>query len=302
MSKVGFIGLGTMGRHMARHLIQAGHELFFLARRDDVARQFRELGGVQKATPAEVTRAAEFVISIVTADAEVKEIALGPGGIMEGAAAGKTYLEMSTIGPWTVREIGQRLQPTGMAMLDAPVSGGPWGAESGTLTIMCGGEAADFQRAKPVLEAMGQRFFHLGPLGAGQTVKIINQMMAGGIVSLIAEAFVLAKAAGADLDAFADVVSVSSGGSTMFEHRAKKFILADQYVPGFKTELMRKDVSLALELARQRDVPMPVASAALQQYLAAMRQGHGSEDFAAVVKVCENQAGVKLVDKSTRGA
>jgi 3-hydroxyisobutyrate dehydrogenase-like beta-hydroxyacid dehydrogenase len=297
MSKVGFIGLGTMGRHMARNLIKAGHELVFLARREEVADEFRALGGTQKATPAEVTRAAEFVITIVTADAEVTEVALGPGGILEGAAAGKTYLEMSTIGPWTVREIGRRIQAAGMAMLDAPVSGGPWGAESATLTIMCGGEEADFQRSRPVLEALGQRLFHLGPLGAGQTVKIVNQMMAGGIMALIAEAFVLAKAAGADLEKMADVVSVSSGGSTMFEHRARKFVLADHYVPGFKTELMRKDVSLALEMARQMDVPMPVASAALQQYLAAIRQGHAAEDFAAVVKVCQSQAGVRLTER-----
>ncbi len=294
MSKVGFIGLGTMGRHMARHLIKAGHELTFLARREEVAREFCGLGATQAATPADVTRAAEFVISIVTADAEVKEVALGPGGIIEGAAPGKTYLEMSTIGPWTVRDVGARMQAAGMAMLDAPVSGGPWGAESATLTIMCGGEPADFERARPVLAAMGQRFFHLGPLGAGQTVKIINQMMAGGIMALIAEAFVLAKAAGADLEQMADVVSVSSGGSTMFEHRAKKFVLADRFVPGFTTELMRKDVSLALEMARQSDVPMPVASAALQQYMAAMRQGHAADDFAAVVKVYEQQAGVRL--------
>ena len=147
-----------------------------------------------------------------------------------------------------------------------------------------------------MLESLGQRLFHLGPLGAGQTVKIVNQMLAGGIMALIAEAFVLAKAAGANLEKMADVVSVSSGGSTMFDHRARKFILADRYVPGFKTELMRKDVSLALEMARQMDVPMPVASAALQQYLAAIRQGLASEDFAAVVEVCQSQAGVRLVE------
>lgn len=296
MSKVGFIGLGTMGRHMARNLLKAGHELFFMARREEVAREFRELGGKQCPTPASVTEAAEFVISIVTADAEVTEVALGPQGIIEAAGPGKTYIEMSTIGPWTVRRLGERFQAAGMALVDAPVSGGPWGAESGTLTIMCGGEAADFERCRPVFEAVGQRLFHVGPLGAGQTVKLVNQMMAGAIMALVGEGFVLAKAAGADLNAFADVVSCSSGGSAMFDARGKKFILADQYKPGFKTELMRKDVGLALEMAKQLDVPLPLVSAAMQQYMAAMRLGLAADDFAAVVKVCEQAAGVQVVE------
>jgi 3-hydroxyisobutyrate dehydrogenase-like beta-hydroxyacid dehydrogenase len=130
-------------------------------------------------------------------------------------------------------------------------------------------------------------------------VKLVNQMIAGGIMALIAEGFVLAKAAGADLEKMADVVSVSSGGSTMFDHRAKKFLLADRYAPGFKTELMRKDVSLALEMARQLDVPLPLAAAALQQYIAATALGHAEEDFSAIVRVCEAAAGVRIVEPKT---
>ena len=239
------------------------------------------------------------MISIVTADAEVSEVALGAGGIIEAAAPGKIYLEMSTIGPWTVRAIGRRMQAAGMAMLDAPVSGGPSGAESATLTIMCGGEKADFERSRTVLAALGTRLFHLGPLGAGQTVKLINQMLAGSTMALIGEAFVLAKAAGADLEQMAEVISASSGASTVFDSRARKFVLADQYIPGFKTELMRKDVGLALEMARQADVPMPVAAAALQQYVAAIRQGLAEEDFASVAKVCQAQAGLRLADEAS---
>lgn len=296
MSTVGMIGLGTMGARMARNLIKAGHQLSFVARRPEVVQEFTALGAVRYDTPAEVARAAEFIITIVTADAQVCEVALGPQGIVAGAAPGKTYLEMSTIGPWTARRLGERFRAAGMAMLDAPVSGGPWGAEAGTLTIMCGGEADDVARCQPVFDAIGKRVFHVGPLGAGQTVKLVNQMMAGAIMALVAEGFVLAKAAGADVRALADVVSVSSGGSTMFDSRAKQFVLADQYVPGFKTELMRKDVSLALEMAEQLNVPLPVASAAFQQYMAALKAGHAELDFAAVIKVCEQAAGLKVVD------
>jgi 3-hydroxyisobutyrate dehydrogenase-like beta-hydroxyacid dehydrogenase len=302
MSSVGIIGLGTMGARMARNLIKAGHQLSFVARRPEVAQEFTALGGRRYDTPAEVTREAEFVITIVTADAEVCEVALGPQGILAGAAPGKTYLEMSTIGPWTVRQLGQRFRDAGMAMLDAPVSGGPWGAEAGTLTIMCGGEADDVARCRPVFEAIGKRVFHIGPLGAGQTVKLVNQMMAGAIMALVAEGFVLAKAAGADVQAMADVVAVSSGGSTMFDSRAKQFILADQYVAGFKTELMRKDVRLALEMAGQLDVALPVASAAYQQYLAALKSGHAELDFASVIKVYEQAAGLKVVDAAGQPA
>jgi 3-hydroxyisobutyrate dehydrogenase-like beta-hydroxyacid dehydrogenase len=281
---------------MARNLIKAGFDLTFLARRPEVVEEFTALGAKHVGTPAQVAAASDITLSIVTADAEVTEVALGPSGIVEAASHDKLYIDMSTIGPWTVRTVGQRLAEAGMPMLDAPVSGGPWGAESATLTVMCGGQREHFERARPVFAALGKRLFHVGPLGAGQTIKIINQMMAGAIMAIVGEGFVLAKAASADLEAFAEVVSVSSGGSTMFEHRAKKFILADQFQPGFKTELMRKDVGLAVELADQLNVPMPLASAALKQYLAALQLGHAEEDFAAVLRVCEQAAGVKVVE------
>ncbi len=255
-------------------------------------------GGVQAATPAEVARQADFIVSIVTADDQVREVALGPEGVIAGASPGKVLLDMSTIGPWTAREIGAALAQNQIAMLDAPVSGGPWGAAAGTLAIMVGGEADVFARCRPVLESMGDRnkIFHVGALGAGQTVKLINQMLGGAMMALIGEGLVLAKAANVNLDRLADVVAVSSGNSSVFEARAKKFVLSDNYAPGFKTSLMRKDVGLALELARQLDVPLPVAASAFQQYTAALCQGLGESDFAAVAKVCELAAGRKIVE------
>lgn len=294
MSIVGFVGLGTMGRPMAKNLIKAGHQLVFYARRPEVVTEFTALGAKQAATAAEVTKAAEFVVTIVTADPQLAEIALGAEGILAGAAKGKMLIDMSTVSAQTEQQIAGRLAERGMAMLDAPVSGGPWGAEAGTLTIMVGGTAQDYSRAQPVLDAMGKKIFHLGAIGAGQTVKLINQMVGGGIMTLIAEGFVLGKAAGVNLEQLLEVMLVSSASSTVLEARGKKFILSDNYVPGFMTELMRKDMSLAVAMADRLKVPTPVASGALQQYTAAMNQGHSEKDFAAVIKVCENAAGVRV--------
>ena len=201
MSTIGFIGLGTMGRHMARNLLKGGQRLVFYARRPEVASEFEQAGATRALTPAEVARRSDIVITIVSADPQVREVVLGPDGILASAQAGKVLLEMSTIAPSTAREVGAELAKRGMQMLDAPVSGGPAGAEAGTLTIMVGGEASLFEACRPVLACMGKRFFHLGPLGAGQTVKVVNQMLGGGIMALVGEAFALAKAAGADLAA-----------------------------------------------------------------------------------------------------
>lgn len=287
MTRIGFIGLGAMGRPMARNLLKAGCPLTFCSRRPEVVREFEAAGARHAATPAEAARAADIVISIVTADAEVEEVALGSGGVIEAASPDKLFVDMSTISPDSARRIGQRLQQAGMAMLDAPVSGGPGGAEAATLAIMAGGETNDFERCLPVFQALGKHLFHVGPLGAGQTIKLVNQLIGGGIMTLIGEGFALARAAGADLQAMIDVIRVSSGNSTLFEARAKKYVLADQFTPGFAMELMHKDMRLALQLAESLQLPLPVAAAACRLYAEAIRQGRGGEDFSAVAKVCQ---------------
>jgi len=291
MSRVGFIGLGTMGAPMARNLLKAGHVLTFFARRTEVVAEFEKAGAVAADTPAAVAEQCDFVITIVPTDREVQEVALGEHGIIQAARPGKMLIEMSTINPATIREIGQRLSDKGMATLDAPVSGGPSGARNATLTIMVGGAAADLERARPVLAAMGEKIVHCGPPGAGQTIKVINQMMAGSIMALVGEGFALAKAAGADLERFAEVVAISSGGSTVFNAR-KNMVLKDSYEPAFRTELMRKDVGLALDMARELGVPLPLAAAAYQQYTAAMQAGCGQLDFASVARLCAEHAGM----------
>lgn len=298
MQRVGFIGLGTMGRHMAKNIAKAGFPLSVYARRDDAAREFVEAGATRATTPAELARQCDVVVSIVTADQQVREIVGGEHGLATGLSKGKLWLDMSTIGPATVREVGEKVAATGARMIDAPVSGGPWGAEAGTLAIMCGGEAVDYERALPIMQAMGKHLFHCGPLGSGQVVKLVNQMIGGGIMTLIAEGLTLAAKAGADPAQMVDVLSVSSGNSTLLEARGKKFLLADQFTPGFMLELMRKDMALAVSLAQECKVPTPVAAGALQQYTAAMNQGFEKLDFAAVAKVYEQAAGTKIAGRA----
>lgn len=291
---VGFIGLGTMGMSMARNLAAAGFSVTFFARRDEVAFAAEAFGAKRAATPAAVAAAADIVCTIVTADEAVREVVLGHQGVIESAREDKLLIDFSTISPDTVRQVATKLSEHGMAMIDAPVSGGPWGAEAATLTIMAGGNRHDFTRAEPILQAVGKKIFHLGPLGAGQTVKLVNQMLAAGIMCLIGEGLSLAQKAGADLNLLADVITAgSSGNSVMFEMRAKQFVIADDYPPKFTTALMQKDLRLALEMARHLDVPMPLAAAAYQQYIAAINQGNAGKDFASVAKVCQQAAGLE---------
>jgi len=296
MARVGFIGLGTMGAPMAENLIRAGHEMWFYCRRDEVAEPFLSLGAERVSTPADVAHAADWLFTIVTADAEVREVALGPNGLIEGTGGGeKGLVDMSTISPTTIREVGRLMAERKVDVLDAPVSGGPWGAKSGTLSIMVGGETEVFERAEPLLQSMGDKIFHLGPLGAGQTAKLVNQVVAGGIMALVAEGFTLGKAAGLDLEQLFDVMCSSSAQSSLLEARGKKFVLSDNYRPGFTTALMRKDVSLAVHLAESLGLPMPLGSEVLQQYIATERRGYREEDFAAIAKWAAENADVKLV-------
>lgn len=279
---------------MARHLLQGGFPLHFFARREEVAREFQSLGGVRQATVAELTRACDVIITIVTADPQLKEIALGPDGIRQGAGPGKILIDMSTVSPDTEREISDALASTGMKMLDAPVSGGPAGAKAATLAIMVGGDVADFESVRPILMAMGKHLFHMGPIGCGQIVKLVNQLIGGGIMALIAEGLVLAKAAGAELQQVADVIGVSSGNSTLFQAKVKSAILAGNFQPGFATELMRKDMALALKMGSDLKVPLPVASAAQSLYTTAMNHGCHGLDFSSIADVCAAAANQML--------
>lgn len=292
--RVGFIGLGTMGRPMARNLLQAGFPLTFYARRPEVAAEFESLGALHAETPQAAAEQSDVLLSIVTADPQVRDIYLGPHGVCAGLREDSLAIDLSTIAPATARELAMAVSKQGAEFLDAPVSGGPNGAATASLAIMVGGSTAAYERGLPVLRALGKHLFHVGPSGAGQVVKLVNQLIGGALMTLIGEGLAIGRAAGVDLGQMADVVAVSSGASALFQARVKPFLLADSFPPLFTTALMRKDLQLALDLAQAVGVNTPVAGAAQQIYDAALAEGLGAADFSSVAKICAGAAGLSL--------
>jgi 3-hydroxyisobutyrate dehydrogenase-like beta-hydroxyacid dehydrogenase len=296
MEKIGFVGLGIMGKPMALNILKAGYDLTFYARRQEVIDEVEAAGGHAVDSASAVAEAADVIATCVTADAQVREVILGAAGVLEGAVAGKLIVDMSTISPLTIREVADQAVGKGVRVMDAPVSGGDTGAIAGTLTIIAGGAKADFDRCAGIFEAMGNpdNIFHVGDVGVGQTVKIINQMIGGANMAMIAEGLTLGVKAGADPKAMSSVIGVSSGNSTLFQIRANDFLLKDHYEPGFMLDLMKKDLGIGVDLGKALDIPVPIAAAAYQMYAAASTLGHGKDDFSAVSKTMETLTGVKL--------
>ncbi len=296
MDKIGFVGLGIMGKPMAKNLLKAGYDLTFYARRPEVIQEMKAAGGKPAASSKAVAEVTDIVVTIVTADAQVREVILGPDGVLEGASEGKLIVDMSTISPLTIREVAGVAAEKGVRVMDAPVSGGDTGAIAGTLTIIAGGEKADFERCRGIFAAMGKKenIFHVGPVGVGQTVKIVNQLIGGVNMAAIAEGLVLGIRAGADPNVMRQVIEVSSGNSTLFQNRVKNFLLKDSFVPGFMLDLMKKDLGIGVDLGKALNVPVPIAAAAYQMYAAAAGLGAGRQDFSAVCRAIEHLTGLKI--------
>jgi 2-hydroxy-3-oxopropionate reductase len=296
MEKIGFVGLGIMGKPMAKNLLKAGYDLTFYARRLEVVDEVAAAGGKPVESAKAVAEAADIVVTIVTADPQVREVILGPDGVLEGASEGKLIVDMSTISPLTIREVAEVAAKNGVRVMDAPVSGGDTGAIAGTLTIIAGGEKADFDRCAGIFAAMGkaENIFHVGAVGVGQTVKIVNQLIGTINMASIAEGLVLGIKAGADPEMMRQVISVSSGNSTLFQGRAKDFLLKDSFEPGFFLDLAKKDLGIGVDLGKALNVPVPIGAAAYQMYAAASGLGAGQQDFSAVCRAMEHLAGVKI--------
>ena len=296
MDKIGFIGLGIMGKPMAKNLLKAGFDLTFYARRAEVIAEMEAAGAKAVSSSRAVAEQVDIVITIVTADPQIEEVILGPAGVLEGAKSGQLIVDMSTISPLTIRQIAAEAAPKGVRVVDAPVSGGDTGAIAGTLTIIAGGEKEDIQRCRPLFEAMGKKesIFHVGSLGVGQTVKLVNQVIGGVNIAMIAEALCLGVRAGADPEVMRQVISVSSGNSTLFQLRVADFLLKDNFEPGFMLDLMKKDMGLAVELGKELDVPMPIGAEAYQMFALASRLGAGKDDFSAVCRAAEHISGIRL--------
>lgn len=283
--KVGFIGLGVMGRPMARHLQRAGHELLVWARRPDSA---ADLPATVCATPAELGRRCEVVFTMVTSSADVEGVALGPDGLIDGMAPGSVLVDCSTIAPDAARRIAGRLADQGIAMLDAPVSGGAQGAIDATLAIMAGGDAAVLERVRPLLDCLGRRIVHIGPNGAGQVAKACNQLIMVAAIEAVAEAMRLADAAGVDRAKVREALAGGSAASKVLDVMGERMVQRD-FVAGIEARLHHKDFGLVLDAARRSGVPMPLTAAVGQQLNALMAQGWGRDDTASLLRVLEGR-------------
>jgi 3-hydroxyisobutyrate dehydrogenase len=292
--RVGFVGLGIMGSRMAANLARAGYDLTVFNRTRSTAEAWvAEHGGAVAATPAEAGAAGDVVISMVVDGDQVRSVLLGDDGVAQGATAGTLCVDMSTIAPAQTRTIGRELARKGLKLLDAPVTGSSPKAQDGTLTIMAGGDAADFARAEPLLEVMGALVVHVGALGQGEMVKVINNAVAAANAATVAEALIVGQATGVDLDALVQVMGNGSGGSAMLDLKSAA-MRAHDYATLFKLEHMLKDVRLCLEEAQAANVPFAAAARARDVLLATMARGHADDDFAALVEALEAFAGLRL--------
>jgi len=281
--KVGFIGLGVMGRPMAMHLQRAGHELFVWARRPQ---SMAGLPATRCATPADLGWQCEVVFTVITSSADVEAVALGPDGLAEGLAPGAVLVDCSTIAPEAARRIAAALREKGIDMLDAPVSGGAQGAIDATLAIMAGGEAGVLERVRPLLECLGKRIVHVGPNGAGQVAKACNQMIMVAAIEAVAEAMHLATAAGVDAARVKEALAGGSAASRVLDVMGERMVHGD-FAAGIEARLHHKDFGLVLEAARQSGVPVPLTAAVAQQLNALMAQGWGRDDTASLLRVLQ---------------
>jgi len=286
--RVGWIGLGIMGSRMAANLRGAGHELVVCNRTRATADAWAaEHGAEVVATPAEIR--AEVVFTMLVDGPQVEEALLGPEGAATAADPGTLFVDMSTIGPEAARAIGARLD----AFVEAPVTGSSPKAADGTLTIMAGGDEAHVKRAWPLFEAMGKLIVHAGAVGDGQQVKVINNAVAAANASAVAQALLVGRATGIDLDALVAVMGAGSGGSAMLDLKAGP-MRAHDWTTLFKLEHMLKDVRLALESGQAAGVPFPAAAHAREILTAGMGRGLGDADFAALLEVLEGLADLRL--------
>jgi 3-hydroxyisobutyrate dehydrogenase-like beta-hydroxyacid dehydrogenase len=292
--RIGFVGLGIMGSRQAANLARAGHELTVYNRTRATAEAWvAEHGGRVADTPAAVGAASDVVITMVVDGDQVRDVLLGAGGVASGASPGALCVDMSTIAPAQTRAIGAQLAGHGIAFVDAPVTGSSPRAEDGTLTIMAGGTDEDVARAEPLLRIMGELVVHVGELGQGEMLKLINNSIAAANAVAVGEALIVAQRTGVDLDALVRVTSKGAGGSTMLELKSAAMREHD-YTTLFKLGHMLKDVRLCLEAGEAAGVPFAAASRARDVLVAAHGRGHGDDDFAALVEALESFAGTRL--------
>ena len=281
MQKIGFIGLGIMGKPMALNLIRAGYLLSIYARREEVAKPLIEAGAKAYSSPKKLAAEVDVIISIVPSTHDVEDVLLGSEGVVHGAKSGLIVIDMSTISAYATKKIAEKLEALNISMLDAPVSGGEQGAISGSLTIMVGGKEETLAKVEPILSVLGKKTVLIGDHGAGQTAKACNQIIIAETIVAIDEALCLAKAAGVDPTKVRDALLGGYAASRVLEIHGKR-MLDNNYTPGFKASLHRKDMHLALEQASQLGIDVPAATYATERIDKLVMKGHSDLDSSAI--------------------
>lgn len=290
---VGFIGLGIMGRGMTRNLLKAGFEVFVWNRTASRMDELAAEGAAPTNSPADLAAKCSVIIICVSDTPDVEAVILGENGVIYGARSGALVIDMSTISPQATRDLAAKLAAKGVFMLDAPISGGSEGAAKGTLSIMVGGDEAQFNRAMPYFQAMGKTITLMGEQGAGQMVKLVNQILVVGNMLAVAEALVFAAAGGLDLQKTIAAVGGGAAGSWMLSNRGTQAVVRD-WRPGFTIDLQQKDLRLVLEAADQLGAPVISTSLIFNLYRALQAQGLGSEGNHALVKALEKMSGIEV--------
>ncbi len=289
---IGFIGLGIMGKPMARNLIKAGYPLVVYNRTASKAAELVELGARQVESPKEVGARAEVVITIVSDSPEVESVVLGGNGVIEGIAEGGVVVDMSSISPITTQRIAAELKGRGVAMLDAPVSGGEIGAIQGTLSIMVGGEESVFSRVKPILDSMGKSVVRVGEVGAGGFAKLSNQIIVAGVLQAVSEAMVLAKKAGVDIQLVYEAIRGGMAGGRTLDMKIPAFV-EGKFEPGFKMDLHIKDVKNALLAGKALGVALPSTGLVHELFSSCSAQGKGQKDHSVIFTLLEQLSGLR---------
>ncbi|MCY4578538.1 MAG: NAD(P)-dependent oxidoreductase [Chloroflexi bacterium] len=290
---IGFIGLGNMGGGMAANVLRAGHDLTVHDLRREAATPLLENGASWADTPAEVAAASEVVLTSLPGPREVEAIALGDSGVLEGSTSGKVYIDLSTSSPTLIRSIAEDFAAKGVSVLDAPVSGGPVGARTGRLAVMVGGDREVYERVKPALDAIGDKVSYIGPVGSGSIAKLMHNCIGYGLQTIVAECLTLGVKAGVDPEPLFEAISNGSvGRGSSFANTYPNTFLAGNFdPPSFALRLAHKDVSLALELAREYGVPMSVGNIAHQELTSALNRGWADLDSRVAMKLQEERAG-----------
>ena len=292
--RIGFIGIGAMGKPMALNLLKAGHELYVF---DVVAAAVADMvaqGGQACTSPKELAQKTEAVITMLPNAKIVESTLTGENGLLAGSRPGQVFIDMSSVSAGSTKLMAKLAGEKGVGYVDAPVSGGVAGATAGTLTIMVGGSADDVAKVQPILQAMGKNIHHVGEVGAGDSIKVVNNLLLGINMAAVAEALVLGVKSGLSPQVMLDIIKGSSGRSYALEAKTPGFILKNNFAAGFAIDLQYKDLELAAETAKSLGMPLPLGSMAQQIFEMARAKGLGREDISAVIKVWEELVGVQV--------